>query len=121
MKRLLALFAVASLALAGCGTLFTPAVKNVPLSSNPQEAEVYVDGVLHGETPLTLELSNRESHTIEFRKDGHGSVVCQLNARVNKGILVLDLFGFVPLIVDAATGGWRTLDEDSCTVSLPQE
>ena len=71
---------------------------------------------------MTLELSNRESHTIQFRKEGYHPVVCQLNATVSGGIVVLDILGgLVPIIVDAATGNWKRLEDESCEVQLPEQ
>ncbi len=114
----LPLFAI----LSGCGTLFTPDTKAIPLHSNPVAAEVTVDGTSRGVTPMTLELSNRESHVIQFAKEGYKTVSCELNAKVNGGIIVLDILGgLVPVIVDAATGDWKTLQQDACSVQLPEE
>ena len=108
--------------LSGCGTLFTPDIKAIPLHSNPVEAEVIIDGVSRGLTPMTLELSNRESHVILFQKEGYRSVTCELHATVNNKIVVLDILGgLVPVIVDAATGGLRILEQDICSVELPEE
>ena len=108
--------------LTGCGTLFTPDTKTIPLHSNPVAAEVTVDGTSRGVTPMTLELSNRESHVIQFAKEGYKTVSCELNAKVNGGIIVLDILGgLVPVIVDAATGDWKTLKQDACSVQLPEE
>ena len=110
------------LVLPGCGTLFTPDTKAIPLHSNPVAAEVTIDGISHGVTPLTLELSNRESHVIQFAKEGYETVSCELDATMNVGIVVLDVLGgLVPLIVDAATGNWKTLQEEACSVELPEE
>ena len=60
---------------------------------------------------------------IQFAKEGYETVSCQLNAKVNVGILVLDILGglLVPVIVDAATGDWTTLQEDACSVELSEE
>ena len=108
--------------LSGCGTLFTPDIKAIPLHSNPVAAEVIIDGIPRGVTPMTLELSNRESHVIQFTKEGYKTVSCELHATVNNKIVVLDVLGgLVPLIVDAATGGLKILEEDLCSVELPEE
>ncbi len=110
------------LTLPGCGTLFTPNTKAIPLDSNPVAAEVTVDGISHGVTPLTLELSNRESHVIQFAKEGYKTVSCELNAKTNVGIVVLDVLGgLLPLVIDVATGNWKTLEGDVCSVELPEE
>ena len=58
---------------------------------------------------------------IQFAKEGYETVSCALNATTNVGIVVLDVLGgLVPLIVDAATGNWKTLEEDACSVELPE-
>ncbi len=121
MKRLFVL--VPALALfAGCGTLFTPSTKSISLSSSPVEAQVIIDGSPRGVTPLTLDLSNRETHVIEFQKEGYESIACTLNASVKGSIVVLDILGgLVPVIVDAVTGDWKTLEKDFCNVSLREK
>ena len=85
------------------------------------EARVSIDGVDHGLTPLTVELDNKQSHTIVISKQGYETVSCILTAKVKGSIVVLDvLAGLVPVIVDAATGGWKALDQTSCSVQLPE-
>ena len=107
------------LLLAGCGMLFIPSTKDVTVNSSPVEAQVSIDGVDHGLTPLTIELDNNESHTIVISKDGYETVTCNLTARVKGGIIVLDILGgLIPVIVDAATGAWKALDETACSVQL---
>ena len=68
---------------------------------------------------MNLTVSNRESHTIQFRKEGYQPVTCRLNATVSGKIVVLDILGgLVPIIVDAATDNWKRLEQESCSVQL---
>ena len=107
--------------LAGCGTLFIPGTKDVTINSAPVEARVSIDGVDHGLTPLTIQLDNKASHTIAVSKEGYQTVSCVLTAKVRGSIVVLDVLGgLVPLLIDAATGGWKALDKTSCSVRLPE-
>lgn len=111
-----------ALLLAGCGTLFLPATKSIMMTSEPQAAEVFVDGERRGLTPTEIELDNHTSHTITFRKDGFKDISCELTATIHGGIVVLDVLGgLVPVIIDAATGSWKRIREDRCVVHLPEE
>ena len=106
----------------GCGTLFIPSTKDVTIQSNPIEADVIIDGVPHGTTPVTVELDNKKSHTIVISKQGYDSVSCVLTAKVKGSIVVLDVLGgLIPIVIDAATGGWKALDKTSCTVQLREQ
>ena len=120
MKSLLTL-ALAALLISGCGALFIPSTKTVSVNSVPVEARVTIDGVDYGLTPLAVELDNNESHTIVVSKDGYETVSCVLNAKVKGGIVVLDVLGgLLPVVIDAATGAWKSLDTTVCSVRLPE-
>ncbi len=95
MKTLVAIFCL--FLLAGCGTLFLPGTKQVSIHSNPVEADVSIDGVPHGTTPITVELDNKTSHTIVISKAGYDSVSCILTAKVKGSIVVLDVLGVLLL------------------------
>ncbi len=111
--------AVFALILAGCGILFLPATQTVSVDSNPVEATVTINGVNHGLTPIAVELDNKRSHTITIRKEGYNTVSCILNAKVKGSIVVLDVLGgLLPVLIDAATGGWKQLDKTYCNADL---
>ena len=119
MKTSLAVLPV--LFIAGCATLFNDDTRSVLMSSNPNEAEVLIDGTRRGVTPLSLELNNHVGHIVTFRKEGHQDVVCELTTSVGTGWIILDVLGgLVPVIIDAATGKWNSLEQGSCNVNLPQ-
>ena len=107
--------------LAACGTIFLPATTDVSITSSPIEARVSINGLDYGLTPLTVDLSNSTTHGIQISKDGYETVSCILTARIKGSILVLDIVGgLLPVVVDAATGRWKALDETSCSVTLPK-
>lgn len=123
MKKLglLVFSAVFFATLSGCGTLFNSGQEDVAMSSEPNEAEVFVDGSRVGQTPVTLELDNQATHTVTFRKEGYQEATCQIGTSVGAGYVVLDVLGgLVPVIIDAATGKWKSMDKGSCNVTLPQ-
>lgn len=89
------------------------------MGSTPAGAEVLIDNVRRGTTPLSLDLGNHSGHTIVFRMEGHEDAVCELRASVGTGWVILDILGgLIPVIIDAATGAWKSLTAQTCNVSL---
>ena len=121
MIRTIFCLVLGTLALAAVPRIFNKDTQPVALVSTPVEAEVWIEGKRFGVTPLSLDLNNHQSHMVTFRKDGHEEVTCQLTASVGAIWIVLDVFGgLAPVVVDAATGAWKSLDQVSCNVNLPK-
>ncbi len=98
----------------GCGALFTQSSALITLTSEPEGAEVRVDGFPVGRTPLQTYVSNRRGHHITFEYGGQ-ETGCILEASVGAGWVVLDvLLGLIPVVIDAATRGWTTVDGEGC-------
>lgn len=55
------------LPLTSCATMFTGTMQSIPVTSSPERAEVFVDGVSVGFTPLELRLPRRADVTVEVR------------------------------------------------------
>lgn len=101
--------------LSGCGTIMTPSQALVTFTSDPPGADVLVDGLPVGRTPVQTFVSNRKDHVVTLQHDDGQSTNCMLYASLGAGWLVLDiLLGFVPVIVDAITSGWNELDQVGC-------
>lgn len=102
-----------------CGALFNSKTSPVQMNSNPVGAEVWVDGNRVGTTPMSLDLSIKDSHTVTFRMDGRDEITCIVNRKVGVGWVVLDVLGgLVPIVIDAATGSWYELDKTACNADL---
>jgi hypothetical protein len=102
----------ALVALSGCATLFSSGNVPVQFQSNTPGAEVFIDGTSRGRTPLTLELDNTKPVTATFKMAGMQDQTVEIGTKVRPGFIVLDVLGgFIPVIVDAATGEWKTLDK----------
>ena len=117
MIRLLAIAFVMFL-LSGCATLFKGSKETIHANSTPQGAEVFIDGVSYGLTPISFKLKTHRDYTVVFRYEGEErSVVIENN--VGTLWIVLDVLGgLVPLIVDAATGDWHELSPNELVVSF---
>lgn len=107
--------------LTSCATLLAPKTHPLSLNSKPEDAEIYIDGVKMGKTPVKIKLKASKSYIIEFRKEGYEPISRIVNTKVNTDWLLIDvLAGFLPVLVDAATGAWNVLDQKSVEVTLPE-
>lgn len=120
MKRKIALACViALLGLTACATLFKGSTENVKMQAAPVQADVFVNGEYRGKTPLELKLPTKREYAVEFRAEGYQPRVYNISNRVGAGWVILDVIaGLVPVIVDAATGSWYTLDQKNIDAVL---
>ena len=102
-----------------CGALFNSKTSTVQLNSNPTGLDVFVDGNRVGTTPISVELSVKEGHTVVFRSEDGQEVTCIVNRKVGAGWVILDVLGgLIPIVIDAATGSWYELDKEVCNANL---
>jgi len=102
----------------GCAALFAAKQTPIAMQTNPSGAEVWIDGNKMGVTPVTLELSNKKSYVVTFKKDGQ-EASATINNGVGAGWVVLDVLGgLVPVIIDAATGSWYGLSPHAVNQNL---
>ena len=70
------IIAILSLGLVGlfissCATIMQSTTQDLGVSSSPIEATVKLNGVIKGETPLTLEVKRKSAGVIRIEKDGY--------------------------------------------------
>jgi hypothetical protein len=119
--KIIAVF-LACIYFSSCALIFKGTKEELNFGSDPQRAEVYVNGVRMGETPLSLKLVTKKTYTIEFRKEGYKPETFQVNNSVGAGWIVLDILGgLVPVIIDAATGAWYHLDQKNINAILEKQ
>jgi len=96
----------------GCAAIFKGSKQKVALSSEPSDVQVYVNGFPRGTTPLTLKLKSKDTHTVEFKKDGYKTRTLVIDNHLGAGWIILDVLGgLIPVVVDATTGSWYMLDQ----------
>jgi len=118
----ISLVIITSLSFGSCATLFGKKSHALAVGSDPAGAEVYVNGFKMGNTPLELNLKADKGYTIEYRKEGYQSVTRIVNTKVGAGWIVLDVLGgLIPIVVDAATGNWNKLDQDTVNAVLEEQ
>lgn len=101
--RLLALLCL--VASTGCATIFSSSDQAVSFSSNPQGAEVLVDGVPIGVTPMTTRFDRNTFATrvITIRRAGAEPTRFFLQKTLN-AVAILNLTSLLSWVTDAATG-----------------
>jgi hypothetical protein len=99
MSKILSLLLVSSL---GCGAILNGSTSRV---SGP--AGAMMDGA-----PLPQEVSKKSYHSVVMPN----GVQCTVGSSASVGYIIADLIftGLLGIVIDAATGDWKTLDGDSC-------
>jgi len=106
--------------LMGCGTIFNGTRQDITANSTPEAAKVTTTpSTGEFQTPITLRLERKKSYTIRFERDGYAPQMIEIQNKVQPIVLVGDiLFGLIPVIVDAATGGWYRLSPPTALVAM---
>ncbi len=99
--------------LSGCATLFNGAKDRVIVSSYPDAAKVYINGIYAGPSPLSINLIAKKTYHIVFKKAGHPDTTYMLKGSFCAGYLILDalLGGLTGVLIDAVTGNFYNLDD----------
>ncbi len=114
--------ALVCLYLSSCALIFKGTKQEVSANSDPSRAQVWVNGINMGETPITLKLESKKTYAIEFKKEGYKSKTVNLTNHVVAGYIILDVIGaLAPIIIDAATGAWYSLDEKNVNAVLEKQ
>ncbi len=101
----------------GCATILQGTSSRVGIYSDPSEAKIYVNGFLMGNTPRMIKLEANREYQIEFRKEGFEPKVFTLRHHVGVDWVIFDIiFGVFPVVFDAATGAWYSLDQENVSV-----
>ena len=98
-----------SLFFTSCATLFTGTTQRISIDSNPQGAEIIIEGQKEGKTPTKVKVK-RELNAlfdggkeIQLELDGYKKDGYLLNAELNP-VSIINLFNVLFWGIDAATG-----------------
>lgn len=108
--------------LSSCALVFKGTKQELSANSDPSRAQVWVNGIQMGETPITLKLESKKTYAIEFKKEGYKSKTVNVTNHIGAGYIILDIVcGLVPIIIDAATGAWYSLDDKTVNAVLEKQ
>ena len=115
----LVVLATVILGSSGCATVIKGTTQGIPVNSEPDNADVLVDGQLVGTTPTTVEMKRKRDHLVTIEKDGYQpktiAVVKDIGGAVFGNILAGGLIGWG---VDAASGAQYNLNPKTISVKL---
>jgi hypothetical protein len=99
-----------------CATLFTGTKQKVAIDSNPQGAEIIINGQQMGVTPATIKV-DREldallygGKEIQFNLEGYKNLGYELDARLNT-VSIINFFNPIFWGIDIATGAVTKYDD----------
>lgn len=123
MKLGIILLAASTLALStGCATILKGSRESLTIVSEPSGAKVQINGIDLGNTPLTTRVHGTTDQMIQVRKEGYETRSVLIASSVGAGWIVVDFFcGVLPLLVDAVTGDWKSLDQNNVNVVLDKK
>jgi hypothetical protein len=103
----------------GCGAVFNGGPARVNVTSSPADADVWVDGINYGVTPVVLELDKKKEHQVSFKRAGYHDVSIPIGKSFRGRYVVFDVLGgLLPVIIDAASQSWYVLDRDVVHANL---
>lgn len=105
----------------GC-SLFAPKSETVSVNSEPQGAQVYVNGTLKGTTPCNVSVPCKEANII-VKKDGYNSQFYTIGHSLGT-CGILDIVGTVIIIVPVfglLSSGAYTLDQHTIHAPLTKK
>lgn len=112
----------AALLLAGCASIMHGTTQQVAVSSSPTGAQVSVNGMQHGVTPVIADLKRKDNHVIRVTLDGFQPFEMALTRSTSGWVWGNLVFGGIPgLAVDAITGGLYKLAPEQVTAQLQRE
>jgi hypothetical protein len=114
------LIAVAAiLILANCATIMQGTNQSVGISSYPSGANITIDNLSHGTTPLTAKLSRKDNHVVKIELDGYLPYELALSRKVSGWVAGNILFGgLIGLAVDAISGGLYKITPEDVQANL---
>ena len=104
--------------LGGCATVAHGTSQAVPIASSPQGAQVFVDSVSVGVTPLVATVSRKQSHVVSIVRDSFPPVRVVMERNVSPWLLASVFFYLFPAIVDLSNGAAYGFPSDTLRVVL---
>lgn len=98
-------FVISVFFLSSCASIFSGSTDDVMIKSEPDKAEIYINGTYKGTTPLKVELKRGKSHHIEIKAKDYEPYILLTDNSFN-GLVCGNIIcgGIIGLIIDFASG-----------------
>ena len=114
--RLPLVFLIFVTLLTGCATVIRGSSQPVTFNSEPEGAQVIINGNLRGRTPMTVNLKKNEFKNVMFKKQGYETKIVPLTTSYDS-IAILNVF-WDSSTTDLATGNAYEYSPDIYNVQL---
>lgn len=105
--------------LIGCASIINGKTQQISITSDPPEAQVAIDDADRGTTPLSMELSRKDRHTITVKLSGYKTQEIALDRKVSGWVWGNIIFGgLIGLAVDAISGGMYKITPETVNARL---
>jgi hypothetical protein len=104
-----------------CATIFTGTKQTIQINSEPSDANVKINGIDKGKTPLIVKLKKgNDSEIISVEKEGYEKKVLSPETDFNT-VAALNFFNLLWWGIDIATGAIWKYDPDYYYLKLEKE
>jgi len=105
--------------LSGCATIMNGTNQSIGISTNPSGAEVWLDDMLAGHSPIVLEMKRNNNHFIRIQLEGYQPYELAVTREISGWVAGNIVFGgFIGLAVDALTGGIYNLTPEQVRAEM---
>lgn len=107
------------LSIAGCATIMKGSSQNVKISSSPEGAQIKINGIPIGTSPMIVKLSTENEYQVSLELDNYLPYSIKITKSVS-GWAWGNIFlgGIIGLIVDISTGAIYKLDKEQINAEL---
>lgn len=113
------LTALTLLSLTSCATIMHGTYQPIGISSNPTNADVWVDSMYVGNSPLIVEMARSYHHVVTIQLDGYETYQIIVSRSLSGWVLGNIIFGgVIGLVVDAVSGGIFELTPDQVQAEM---
>ncbi len=121
MKNLLLILSVL-IFISSCATIMTGKTQEITFDSEPQGAEVTVNGRVIGKTPTTIQLDKKKDQSVSFKLEGYKTQTRRLETKIQGffwGNIVSG--GFIGSTTDGITGGMHECSPNQYYITLSKD
>lgn len=102
-----------------CATIINGTRQNVCISSEPTNADVWVDQLYVGKSPVIVSLARNENHFVHLELEGYVPFELSIQRGVSGWFFGNILFGgFIGIAVDAISGGMYKLTPEQAQAHM---
>lgn len=94
-----------SIFFSGCATMFSGSTQIITINSEPSDADVLINGLKYGKTPLSTQVKKDKNTIVTIQKDGYTTITRPIQSTLDP-VTILGLYpglGF-PITTDMING-----------------